>query len=66
MSVKELFDAATDHLPKAERKAAFQKLRQLSQYGSPEEIAEAKLALQHSALYREYGGNVESILRALE
>ena len=67
--VKELFDAATSHklgALKSARRAAFEKLRQLSLYGSTEEIAEAKLALNHSHLYKAHKGNVPAILTALE
>lgn len=65
MSVKELFEAATRGAPKADRKNAFQKLRYLSQYGQPDEAAEAKIALQHSALYQEYQGELKAILSKL-
>ncbi len=66
MSVKELFDTAIGRLPKAQRRAAFEKLRQLSLYGSTEEIAEAKLALNHSRLYKIHDGDVTAILRVIE
>jgi hypothetical protein len=68
-TVKTLFKQATSHKRKAlksERRAAFEKLRQLSQYGSADEIAEAKHALNHSRLYKIHDGNVTSILRAIE
>lgn len=68
-TVKNLFKEATSHKRKAlksERRAAFEKLRQLSQYGSAEEIAEAQLALNHSRLYKIHDGDVTAILHAIE
>lgn len=66
MSVKELFDTAIGRLPKAQRRAAFEKLRQLSLSGSTKEIAEAQLALTHSRLYKIHDGDVTAILHAIE
>ena len=66
MSVKELFDTAIGRLPKAQRRAAFEKLRQLSLSGSTKEIAEAQLALNHSRLYKIHDGDVTAILHAIE
>jgi hypothetical protein len=67
--VKELFAAATSHKLgslKSKRKSAFERLRQLSQYGSTEEMAEAQLALNHSHLYQVNDGNVAAILEAIK
>lgn len=68
-TVKILFKQATSHKRKtlkSARKAAFEKLRELSQYGSTEEIAEATLALNHSHLYKIHDGDVAAILSALD
>lgn len=68
-TVKTLFMEATSHRKhalKSQRRAAFEKLRQLSQYGSAEEMAEAKLALTYSQLYKLHDGDVAAIISALE
>jgi len=65
VTVKTLFKEATDGGTKDERRTAFQSLRYLSQYGQPEEAAEAKIALEHSGLYQEYGGELKTILSKL-
>jgi hypothetical protein len=67
--VKTLFQQATSHRRnalKSERRAAFEKLRQLSLCGSAEEMAEAKLALTYSHLYKLNDGDVAAIISALE
>jgi hypothetical protein len=68
-TVKTLFMEATSHRKhalKSQRRAAFEKLRHLSQYGNAEEMAEAKLALTHSHFYKIHHGDVAAILSALE
>ena len=68
-AVKALFTEATSRkwkTLKSQRRAAFEKLRQLSQNGSAEEIAEAKLALNYSRLYKLHDGDVTAILRVIE
>jgi len=68
-NIKELFKAATSHRRnalKSERRAAFEKLRQLSQYGSAEEAFEANLALNYSQLYKIHDGDVAASISALE
>jgi hypothetical protein len=68
-TVKTLFTEATSHRRnalKSERRAAFEKLRQLSQYGSAEEMAEAQIALTYSHLYKLHDGDMAAIVSALE
>lgn len=51
MSVRELFNLAVHGRTKDERKTAYRELRRVSLYGEPEEAAEARYALEHSAEY---------------
>lgn len=66
-NVKELFEGATRRrAPKAERKNAFQQLRNISLFSdNAEEAQAARLALDHSQLFQEFDGHIEKILSKL-